>query len=223
MTPFSEPFTLRTTLTSPFGRKVRIAADLLGLAERLRIEPASTMDAHDTLRTQNPLGRIPCLLAADGEAIHDSWVIVELLQDIAGADRPIPKSGAARYRALTRATLADGITEAALLMIYDSRFRPGAPPSEQWLAHLRGKIERALAAFDAEPPDRERLDIAGIGLVCALGYLDWRKPVDWRGPYPALAEWLDTITANEPSIGRCPIVVSDQELSANGRAASSGR
>ena len=209
MTPFPEPFVLRTTLTSPFGRKVTIAADLLGLAERLRIEPASTMDEHDTLHTQNPLGRIPCLLTADGEAVYDSWVIIELLQDIAGSDRLIPRTGAERYRTLTRATLADGITEAALLMIYDSRFRPGAPPSEQWLAHLRGKIERALAAFTDDPPDGKRLDITGIGLVCALGYLDWRKPVEWRGPYPALVEWFDTITANEPAIGRCPIVVSE--------------
>ena len=209
MSTFPEPFTLRTTLTSPFGRKVRIAADLLGLTDRLRIEAASTMDEDDTLRTQNPLGKIPCLLAADGEAIYDSWVIIELLQDIAGADHPTPKAGTERYRALTRAMLADGITEAALLMVYDGRFRPGAPPSEQWLAHLRGKIERALATFSDDPPDDKRLEIAGIGLVCALGYLDWRKPVAWRGPYPALLEWLETITANEPAIGRCPIVVSE--------------
>jgi len=30
-----------------------------------------------------------------------------------------------------------------------------------------------------------------ISLACALGYLDWRKPVDWRAEFPALAAWLD--------------------------------
>ncbi len=171
---------LRSTLTSPFGRKVRMAAAVLGLTERYRLVPADTLDEADTLRQQNPLGKMPCLLLEDGTALYDSRVIIEFLQDEAGSDRLVPKSGLARYTTLTRATLADGITDAALLMVYEGRFRDPATHSERWLAHQRGKVMRGLAAFEREPPDPARTDLVTIALACALGYLDWRKPVAWR-------------------------------------------
>ena len=56
---------LRSTLTSPFGRKVRMAAAVLGLTDRYRLVPADTLDETDTLRQQNPLGKLPCLLLED--------------------------------------------------------------------------------------------------------------------------------------------------------------
>ena len=180
MSSETEKFVLRTSLTSPFGRKVRIAIDALGLSDRVMVMPADPLDENDTLRQQNPLGKMPCLVRADGSAIYDSGVIIEFLADVAGSDRLLPARGDARFQALTRARLADGIMDASILVIYDSRFRPGQPPAERWLAHQRGKIMRGLAAFAAAPPDPEKTNIVSIGLSCALGYLDWRKQVDWR-------------------------------------------
>jgi glutathione S-transferase len=190
---------LRSTLTSPFGRKVRMAAAVLGLTDRYRLVPADTLDETDTLRQQNPLGKLPCLLLEDGTALYDSRVIVEFLQDEAGADRLVPKSGLARYTTLTRATLADGITDAALLMVYEGRFRDPATHSERWLAHQRGKIMRALTVLEKAPPDPALTDVATIALACALGYLDWRKPVEWRPAHPRLAQWLADFAAAEPA------------------------
>ncbi len=180
MSSETEKFVLRTSLTSPFGRKVRMAIDVLGLSDRVMVMPADPLDENDTLRQQNPLGKMPCLVRADGSAIYDSGVIIEFLADVAGSDRLLPARGDARFQALTRARLADGIMDASILVIYDSRFRPGQPPAERWLAHQRGKIMRGLSAFAAAPPDPEKTDIVSIGLSCALGYLDWRKQVDWR-------------------------------------------
>ncbi len=71
---------LRSTLTSPFGRKVRMAMLVLGLEKRIRLVPAETLNEADTLRTQNPLGKMPCLLLEDGTALYDSRVIIEFLQ-----------------------------------------------------------------------------------------------------------------------------------------------
>ena len=190
---------LRSTLTSPFGRKVRMAAAVLGLTDRYRLVPADTLDETDTLRQQNLLGKLPCLLLEDGTALYDSRVIVEFLQDEAGTDRLVPTSGLARYTTLTRATLADGITDAALLMVYEGRFRDPATHSERWLAHQRGKIMRALAVLEKAPPDPARTDVATIALACALGYLDWRKPVEWRPAHPRLAQWLADFAAAEPA------------------------
>jgi glutathione S-transferase len=190
---------LRSTLTSPFGRKVRMAAAVLGLTGRYRLEPADTLNETDTLRQQNPLGKMPCLLLGDGTALYDSRVIIEFLQEQAGTDRLLPKSGLARYTTLTRSALADGICDAALLMVYEERFREPNAHSERWPRHQRGKVMRGLAAFDQALPDPQRTDLVAIGLSCTLGYLDWRKPVEWRTAHPRLAEWLAAFAKAEPA------------------------
>jgi glutathione S-transferase len=195
----TDKFVLRSTLTSPFGRKVRIAIDVLGLRDRVTVVPANTLDENDTLRQQNPLGKMPCLLRDDGSAIYDSGVIVEFLQEAAGTDRLLPARGTARFEAMTRARLADGITEAAILITYENRFRDPGKHSERWLEHQRGKITRALAAFEAAPPDPNKTDIVSISLACALGYLDRRKQVDWRPAYGGLVSWLEAFSKHEPS------------------------
>lgn len=202
MSPAPEKFVLRSTATSPFGRKVRMAIDVLGLSNRVIMQPADTRDENDTLRQQNPLGKMPCLVRADGSTIYDSGVIIEFLQEVAGTDRLLPASGPARFEMLTLARLADGITEAAILMIYEGRFRDPGTQSQRWLDHQRGKIVRALAAFEASPLDPAKTDIVSIGLSCALGYLDWRKPVEWRPRHPRLVAWLTAFAVNEPAFDR---------------------
>src|SRR5262249_34863555 len=158
---------------------------------------ADTLDETDTLRQQNPLGKMPCLLLPDGTAIYDSPIILEFLQDLAGSTRLLPWEGLSRFLRLTEARLADGITDAALLMVYERRFRPEAHVSQRWLAHQQGKIERALAVFEQAPP--EGATVIALGLACALGYLDWRKPYDWRPHFPALVGWLDSFASAEPA------------------------
>ena len=197
-----EKFVLRTSLTSPFGRKVRMAVEALGMAGRVSVVSADPLDENDTLRLQNPLGKMPCLLLEDGSSIYDSGIIIKYLQELTGGNQLIPPHGLPRFKALTRARLADGIMDASILVVYDSRFRPGAPPSERWLAHQRGKITRGLAAFELAPPDPTKTDIVSIGLACALGYLDWRKQVDWRATAPGLVDWLDRFSAHEPAFER---------------------
>jgi glutathione S-transferase len=97
----AENFVLRTTPTSPFGRKVRMAIEALGLGGRITVVPADPLDETDTLRQQNPLGKMPCLVLGDGTTIYDSGIIIEYLQDVAGTDRLLPLRGRDRYRALT--------------------------------------------------------------------------------------------------------------------------
>jgi glutathione S-transferase len=191
--------TLRTTLTSPYGRKVRIAAHALGLDGAIAIEPADTLDETDTQRIQNPLGKMPCPLLGGGMAVYDSRVILEFLDTLGGGHMLIPRDGLDRYRTLTLATLCDRIADAGLLMVYEGRFREPAQISQRWLSHQRGKVVRALSAIERNPPDPARTDIVSISLACALGYLDWRKPVDWRASHGGLAGWLDAFAAHQPA------------------------
>jgi glutathione S-transferase len=168
----SERFVLRTTLTSPFGRKVRMAVDVLGLGPRVTVAGADVSDEHDTLRQQNPIGKIPCLVRGDGSSVYDSSVIVEFLQHVAGTDRLLPFQGAERFPLLTRARLADAIVDAGALVIYEARWHAPEHVSTGWLDYQRGKILRSLQAFEAAPPDADRTDVLAIGLSCALEFLD---------------------------------------------------
>ena len=94
-------------------------------------------------------------------------------------------------------------TATAAFQIEGSWNEDGKGPST-WdrFTHQRGKINRGLAAFQAAPPDPHKTDIVSIGLSCALGYLDWRKQVDWRASYPGLIEWLAQFAAHEPAFAR---------------------
>jgi len=202
MFPDPEGFILRSTLTSPFGRKVRMAVDVLGLNDRVSVVHADTADENDTLRQQNPLGKIPCLVLADGTAIFDSGVIVEFLQQVAGTDRLVPNDGPSRIRTLTLTRLADGIIDAGALIIYECRYHEPGTQSERWLDHQRGKISRALATFEASPPGPRKTDAVSIGLACALAFLDKRKAVEWRPTCPRLARWLQEFANDEPAFER---------------------
>ena len=85
--------TLRSSPASPFVRKVRIAASVLGLDRDIAIEPADTMNPSDTVRQQNPLGKIPALLLEDGTVLFDSRVILDysiIARGAAASSRPMP-------------------------------------------------------------------------------------------------------------------------------------
>jgi glutathione S-transferase len=197
-----ETFILRSTLTSPFGRKVRMAADVLGLASRITIVPADYADERDSLRQQNPLGKIPCLVRPNGATVFDSSVIVEFLQHVAGTDRLVPLAGESRIESLVQTRLADGIIDAGALVIYEDRYHEPEQRSMRWLEHQRGKIQRALAEFEARLPDPHCTTAVTIGLACALAFLDKRRPIDWRGQHARLVDWMATFIATEPAFDR---------------------
>ena len=64
---------------------------LLGFDGDVKIEPADTTDVNDNVRAQNPLGKIPVLIAEDGVAYYDSRVILDYLDDRAGGGKIVPR------------------------------------------------------------------------------------------------------------------------------------
>jgi glutathione S-transferase len=175
---------LRTAAASPFARKVRIVASVLGLDDRIEISAADTSDPEDSLRRQNPLGKIPTLILENGERLFDSAVIVEYLDWLADGGKVIPSEPRERFRTLTQQSLADGICDAAVLLRYEKLWRE--------------PLARSLAAFEAEPPE-ELSDAGTIALACALGYLDARFEGAWRADHPRLVAWLDVFSDATPS------------------------
>src|ERR1035441_6251739 len=91
---------LRSSPASPFGRKVRIAISLLGLADKIEVRETDLNDPADSIRVQNPLGKVPALIVDDGTVYYDSRVILEYLDHLAGGGRIIPREPKARFAAL---------------------------------------------------------------------------------------------------------------------------
>jgi len=191
---------LRSSPSSPFGRKVKMATYILGFDDQVTPVLTDTLDPNDSICDVNPLGKIPAL-EDDGTTYYDSRVIMEYLDAKAGGGKIIPASGPTRYEALTRAALMDGILDAAILVIYERRMRPEDKYVESVVERQRGKIIRGLEAIAAKNPSYSNgamPDIGEIGLACVLDYLDFRKQVNWRDHAPNLASWLADFAAAVP-------------------------
>ena len=152
MTLLSHPF-------SPYGRKVKIATALKGLKDRIEVVQVDTnpLDNPEITRA-NPLGKIPALVIDGDTAIFDSHVICEYLDSLTPAPMLFPKGGVERMRTLTLGSLGDGILDAALLLVYEKRFRPEDKWHLPWQERQQGKIDRSLERPGAQPAglDRER-------------------------------------------------------------------
>ncbi|MCI4677643.1 glutathione S-transferase [Rhodoblastus acidophilus] len=187
--------------TSPFSRKVRIVAALLGFDDKIELIGTDTGNPQDVIRVKNPLGKIPTLERDDGVCLYDSAVICAYLDDLAGGGRVIPKEREARFAALTLEALGDGIADASILQIYEKRMRAESEYSANWVAHQRDKVERALVALESDLPAQPKpeVDVGAIALACALGYLDLRFEGFWRADHPRLVAWLDAFAAAVPA------------------------
>lgn len=191
--------TLRSSPASPFGRKVKIAAAELGLSDKITVVLANTGDATDPLRQQNPLGKIPTLILETGETLFDSRVILEYLDHLAGGGIIIP-AGEERFAQLRLQALADGLCDAALLQVYEGRYRTPEQKNADWVEMQAGKVSRALTALEALPPAGSgKPGVGEIALACALGYLDLRFEGQWRAGHPKLVAWLDDFAARVPA------------------------
>ena len=186
--------------TSPYARKVLVTAAELGLADRIAYVPVNVLmhAPNREMARHNPLMKVPTLERDDGTTLYDSVVICEYLDALADG-RVFPREGEARWQALRLHALADGLTDASLLVRYETAFRPEALRWPEWIAAHMLKIDNALDAAEQQVARfPASFDIGQIGLVCALGYLDFRfAHHDWRKTRPALAGWFATVSERD--------------------------
>ena len=192
---------------SPFVRKVMIAAHELGLADRLETirTRVATNQVHKGLLSDNPIGKIPTLLLADGTILYDSVVICEYLDSIAPQPKLFPAAGAARFKALRRHALGNGYLD-MLLMWRNEASR--AAPNPGMIEGCELKHAATIKALEAEAPALARDDfgIGHIAIACALCYLDFRfDALQWRNGAPALTAWHAAAVAR-PSFLATPVV-----------------
>ncbi len=192
---------LRYSPTSPYVRKVMIVAHEIGFAERLQIVAANPWATDTDLPQDNPLGKVPALITDDGAHLFDSPVICEYLDSLNLGHKLFPAAGPARWAALRRQALGDGILDAAVALRLESVMRPAEYRWPAWLARQEAAIGRGLDAAEADMPHfGDDFNIGAIAIVCALGYLDFRWPDDdWRKSRPQLARWY-AVQRTRPSV-----------------------
>jgi glutathione S-transferase len=197
---------LRSSPASPFGRKVRIAAAVLGLADKIDVRETDLNNPADSIRVQNPIGKIPALILDDGEALYDSRVILDYLDHLAGGGRIVPREPKARFAVLRMQALCDGILDASLLLVYEGRYRPVEMKVQDWVDRQADKVTRGLAALEAAPPVLTSIpDVGQITLACLLGYRDLRFGGAWRADHPKLVAWLDKFAGQVPAFAQTQV------------------
>lgn len=200
------------TPTSPFARKVLVAAHELGLADQIETELLRPvpMAADPVLSAHNPLNKIPALVLDDGSALYDSRVICEYLESRAGR-LLVPAAGPARFDVLRTQALADGVSDAAILVFYERNRRPAELHWEPWISGQTQKAHQGLDVLDAlaagwsvANPDALP-DLGQISAAAAVGWLDFRGVVgDVFAGRSALAEWYASFSARPSMVATAP-------------------
>ena len=176
--------------TSPFVRKVRIVFLEKKVDVDLEIENVWAADTKISLN--NPLGKVPCLLLEDGEAIYDSRVIAEYVDTLSPVGKLIPTDSRERATVKTWETLADGLEDAGILARLELTLRPPEQQSPAWIERQMRKIDFSLAQMSRKLGENpwcygNQMTLADIAVGCALDYLLFRfSSIGWQAQYPNL-------------------------------------
>ena len=187
---YTSPMKLIGSLTSPYVRKVRIVFNEKKVDVDLELENVWAADTK--IGATNPLGKVPCLISDDGEAIYDSRVIAEYADGLSPVSKLIPADNRDRATVKTWEALADGIMDAGILARLERTLRPAEQQSQTWYDRQIGKIDAALRQMSEQLGQNawchgNQMTLADIAVGCAIGYLLFRFPeVKWQAQYPNL-------------------------------------
>jgi glutathione S-transferase len=193
---------LRYSPTSPYVRKVVVVALETGLDSRIQRVPTNVWASDTDIGRDNPLGKVPALTTEGGEVLYDSPVICEYLDSLHDGAKLVPTAGGARWTALRRQALGDGILDAAVARVIEQRVRKENERSAMWIERQKTVVMRGLDAVEEEVPALRAspISIGHIVFAIACGYLDFRLATDnWRAGRPQLAKWYEEF-AKRPSM-----------------------
>jgi len=198
---------LISSLTTPYGRKVRIV-----IAEKhLDVEwlEENVWAADTKVGLYNPLIKIPVLILDDGTTLYDSRVITEYLDGVVPVSRLIPEGGRERAMVKRWEALGDGIADAGIAVFLE-RKRSTELQSRDWIMRQLGKVESGIAGAARELGERkfchgEAYSLGDIALACALLWVEFRLPeINWRETYPNLRTWIERIEARQEFVDTQP-------------------
>jgi glutathione S-transferase len=188
---------------SPFVRRVAIAMRLYGLA--FEHKPWSTFGDADKIAAYNPLTRVPTLVLDSGEALIESSIILDHLDQLVGeAKAMVAAHGAERRRQLRLCALAAGLGDKAVSLLYERVLRK--EPLKLWVERCEAQISGVLAVLEKERAAvktpylfGERIGHSDIALACMLRFTSEAHPHLFDAArYPALAAHASRCEALPP-------------------------
>ena len=175
---------------SPFVRRVAIALRLYGIAFEHR--PWSTFGDADKIAPYNPLRRVPTLVLDSGEALIESAMMLDFLDDRVGAEKAMfPPHGEARWRQMRIAALATGLGDKGVSLLYERVLRQ--EKLALWVERCESQIGGVLAMLEKERAGvatrywfGNSIGHADIAVACALRFVGEAHPALFDARYPAL-------------------------------------
>lgn len=190
------------SLTSPFVRKARIVFSEKKIEYVFHTE-ATPEKLDEILPEYSPLAKIPVLIMDDESTLYDSRVIVDYLDTVSPVSRLIPEVSRQRIQVKRWEALADGISDAAVLVVWEKK-RPKSQQNTDWIKRQMSKINAGIKALSEDLGDKnfcmgDAYSLADICVGCTLGFLDLRFPeLNWRETYSNL-EQLSEKLSQRPS------------------------
>jgi len=172
---------------SPYTRRVAVSLGILGFT--FEHDTRSVFGDFDSMRTVNPLGRVPSLVLPNGTTLIDSAAILDWLDQTVGPERALlPPGGASRQDALQRIALATGTIDKVMASAYERLVRPQPYRWPDWISRCRTQAEGAIAALAAHSwPGNAPVDQACITTACMVRYIGLADPdLLPPGRYPSL-------------------------------------
>jgi len=200
---------LVTSLTSPYGRKVRVVLLEKKIPFQLQVENPWLPDS--PVSSLNPLGKVPVLVLEGGESVFDSRVIVEYLDHVSPVAHLIPNEPKSRMIVRGVEALADGVTDAAVALFLEKK-RASEQQSRDWLTLQEKTLFRGLEALSEALGEKpwylgNSMTLADVACGCTLGYLGLRfSDIDWRTAHPNLAKLSDKLMARASFQDTVPVV-----------------
>ncbi|HTO30219.1 MAG TPA: glutathione S-transferase [Pararhizobium sp.] len=173
--------------SSPYSNKVRMAAHHAGLTVKSVL--TDTNANPPDLIGNNPLGKIPTLITADGKAIFDSRVIMQFI-DRETKGKLYPRNAQKRTEVEMLEALCDGICDSLLAIVYEKRFHPPEKIHQPWIDRQWEKVTRALDHLNANmPKTAAKLHAGHFAMAAMLRYIELRFTGEWQRGRPKLKNW----------------------------------
>ena len=159
---------------SPFVRRVAIALRLYGLS--FEHKPWSTFGDADKIAPYNPLRRVPTLVLDDGEALIESTIILDYLDELVGPDKAmLPRSGVERRKHLRICALATGLGDKAVSLLYERVLRQEG--LQLWVERCEAQIAGVLDVLETERAgvttpwlNGARIGHSDVAVACVLRF-----------------------------------------------------
>jgi glutathione S-transferase len=187
---------------SPFVRRTAIALRLYELPFEHR--PWSTFGNAEKIAPYNPLRRVPTLVLDGGEALMESFAILDYLDELVGPDKAmLARSGPERRQQLRICALATGLADKAVSLVYERVLRKDR--LKLWVERCEAQIGGVLAVLEKERAAvttpwwfGERIGHADIAVACALRFTGEAHPPLFDARYPALQAHAEACEALPP-------------------------